>query len=196
MEERTEQACRTESRPLPLEGPQAGDSGAYRWPLQTLRPALPRDPEQRPAGATMAEAPRRTNTKLPRYNGENPLETYLVQVRLAANLNGWSGGVGTGGEGPTGTGQPAPQRRICDITNASRASSRGAQSECSCTEAPSKTKAKTNIASCPVCSPQRSARNPSALDLQPTSQPAATESGHATLHRDETSPTGAVFAQL
>ena len=76
-----------EPRPPPLEGPQAGEPGAYSWPLHPLRPALSRDPEQRP---TIAEAPRRTNTKLPRYNGENPLETYLVQVRLAANLNGWS----------------------------------------------------------------------------------------------------------
>ena len=91
-----------ELRPPPLEGPQAEDPGAYSWPLHPLRPALSRDPEQRP---TMAEPPRWTNTKLPRYNGENPLETYLV-----GRGNGSSGGAGTGGEGPTGTGRPAPRR--------------------------------------------------------------------------------------
>lgn len=49
------------------------------------------DREDRPtSGATAEEAGGRSSTKLPRYNGESPLATYLVQVRLAAKLNGWS----------------------------------------------------------------------------------------------------------
>lgn len=35
-------------------------------------------------------APVRGSMKLPRYNGEAPPETYLIQVQLAAQLNGWS----------------------------------------------------------------------------------------------------------
>ena len=34
--------------------------------------------------------PRRATMKLPKYHGEGLLETYFVQVQLAANFNGWS----------------------------------------------------------------------------------------------------------
>lgn len=36
------------------------------------------------------EGPRRSTVKLPRYNGEEPPETYLIQVQLASQLNAWS----------------------------------------------------------------------------------------------------------
>lgn len=50
----------------------------------------------RPGNSAMAattappEPPRRTVVKLPRYNGGEPAETYLIQVELAAQLNGWT----------------------------------------------------------------------------------------------------------
>src|SRR4029434_8129926 len=34
--------------------------------------------------------PRRATMKLPKYHGEGLLETYFVQVQLAANFKGWS----------------------------------------------------------------------------------------------------------
>lgn len=45
---------------------------------------------QQQDSSPLGSTPRKANMKLPKYNGDGLLETYLVQVQLAADFNGWS----------------------------------------------------------------------------------------------------------
>ncbi|KAF7655090.1 hypothetical protein LDENG_00060900 [Lucifuga dentata] len=54
-------------------------------------PLAPQDatPWGSPMPGLLSSIPR-GGIKLPRYNGDGPLDTYLIQVRMAAQLNGWT----------------------------------------------------------------------------------------------------------
>ncbi|KAG5286162.1 hypothetical protein AALO_G00011660 [Alosa alosa] len=58
--------------------------------IPPLEPAPHRSDGNRLVPGASAAVEGRPSVKLPHYNGERPLATYLVQIRLAAELNGWS----------------------------------------------------------------------------------------------------------
>ncbi|KAG5277106.1 hypothetical protein AALO_G00113590, partial [Alosa alosa] len=74
-----------ETRPRPQEETNRADGS-----IPPLEPAPHGSEGNRPVPGATAVAEGRPSVKLPHYNGERPLATYLVQVRLAAELNGWS----------------------------------------------------------------------------------------------------------
>ncbi|XP_039453944.1 LOW QUALITY PROTEIN: uncharacterized protein LOC120432803 [Oreochromis aureus] len=90
-------SCRSSQGMLQAPGPRAASQPPLMVVLGSSTPSLLaaegdkanclQDPVQLqpPSGA-----PVRGSMKLPRYNGEAPPETYLIQVQLAAQLNGWS----------------------------------------------------------------------------------------------------------
>ena len=59
-------------------------------PRVTTRDAANGHISLQPGPAFGACAPPKGHVKLPQYNGEEPIESYRIQVELAAQLNGWS----------------------------------------------------------------------------------------------------------
>ena len=66
----------------------------YLFDGQTPRSAAGRATVNHPTllstPTSTARAPPRGHVKLPQYSGEEPIESYRIQVELAAQLNGWS----------------------------------------------------------------------------------------------------------